>query len=100
MTLAIRLIKNVFREVKQQLCAHEFDLGDLKFTGIPELEAPKKDASFEEWGKYFEECYKHASHTNRVIWPCVHCGKAFYAHCGLDISPDNGPVIKRREVLG
>lgn len=100
MTTALRIIKNIFREARQQLCSHEFDLGDLKLTEIPELVPPAAGASWNEWHTYFHECAQHASHTKRVIWPCVHCGKAFYAHCGLDISQKNGAVIKRREVLG
>lgn len=42
-------------------CDHKFRIGNLRMTG--------------------EEDY-----ARRVCWPCMKCGKEFYAQCGLDIA--------------
>lgn len=78
--------------LKQWRCQHEFQLKDLKGTGIPEPEKPKSN-DFHEWGKYLDELYRGESFTKRVQWPCRKCGKTFYAHCGLDIAPKHGYIV-------
>lgn len=75
-------------------CKHEFVLDDLRRTGIPELEKPTTN-SYEEWSRYFSAIYTHDSYTKRVMWPCAKCGKVFYAHYGIAISPTHGPVVRR-----
>lgn len=55
---------------KQWRCRHEFALEDLRMVN------PDGD-------------------KDRVGWPCAKCGKTFEAHCGLDISPSNGPTFRR-----
>ena len=65
-------MKQLFIRLKQALCVHLFDLGQLK------LNAPE-----------FEDTDK------RVIWPCCKCGKVFTAHCGLDIAPQKGFIKPR-----
>jgi hypothetical protein len=80
---------------RQKRCNHAFDLGDLKQTGI-EPPTIHKDATLQEKIRFNQNLSKHPSHTERVIWPCCKCGKVFYAHCGLDISPANGFITKRR----
>jgi hypothetical protein len=69
-------------------------MADLKKTGIPEPPEPTKN-DYNEWNKWYETIYsfKHESHTKRVVWPCSKCGKVFYAHCGLDISPKHGFIV-------
>jgi hypothetical protein len=69
---------------KRVTCLHEFDLDDLRRTGIPEPEMPT-GTSYKEMCEYFHNRYEHESVTKRVAWPCCKCGKIFYAHCGLDI---------------
>jgi hypothetical protein len=59
----------LFREWK---CGHVFELSDLGKTGESE------------------------DGDRRVSWPCMKCGKVFFAHCGLDISPRHGPIAPRR----
>lgn len=34
-----------------------------------------------------------ADESDRILWPCAHCGTVFSAHCGLDITPRHGPII-------
>ena len=84
--------------IKQKICRHNFDLSQLKKTNIPELEPPKT-RGYKEWEEYFSKLYKHESHIKRVKWPCSKCGKIFYAHCGLDISPEYGSVIRRKNPI-
>ena len=79
--------------IKQQICRHIFDLSQLEKTNIPELEIPKT-RGYKEWEQYFSKLDKHESHTKRVKWPCSKCGRIFYAHCGLDISPKYGIIIR------
>ena len=82
---------------RQRRCRHEFAIEDLHKTGIPELEKPtSKD--YGDWLRYYAEIDKHDSYTKRVYWPCAKCEKMFYAHCGLDISPRHGPMIRRGDV--
>lgn len=80
-------------QVMQFFCRHQFRLDDLKKTGIPEPEKPPNGSSVDDWNKYHRDCYEGDHHTKRVVWPCAKCGKVFYAHCGLDISPKYGPII-------
>lgn len=80
----------------QLICHHGFEIDDLHQTGIEQL-APPTGNDFHAWREYFSQRYTHDSHTKRVAWPCAKCGKVFYAHCGLDISPEHGPTIRRPE---
>jgi hypothetical protein len=75
-------------------CAHEFLLVDLKQTGMPEPAQPAQDAGSEEWELYYDELHNGEHHMKRVAWPCRKCGKVFYAHCGLDISPKHGFIVQ------
>jgi hypothetical protein len=76
---------------KQFFCRHIFLLRDLEKTNIPELPKPTSN-DYKDWYNYINKSLLHDSHTKRVKWPCMKCGKVFYAHCGLEISPDNGPT--------
>jgi ribosomal protein S27AE len=60
-------------------------LRDLEATGIPE---PENIESMS-----VPEIYESDHFKKRVRWPCAKCGKVFYAHCGLYISPEHGPVL-------
>lgn len=84
----------MFSWFRKKTCRHEFDTSDLKLTGISEPEEPDKYASYKEWVKYFHELHHGPSHTERVEWPCNKCGKPFRAHCGLDIAPRKGKIIR------
>jgi hypothetical protein len=55
---------------RQWRCDHEFAIEDLRMVN------PDGD-------------------KDRVEWSCAMCGKSFAAHCGLDISPKNGPTFRR-----
>lgn len=90
---------NWIREyIKPYFCKHEFELKDLKKTGIQEPEPPAKSASFDEHCKWHKSLYEGPWYTERVEWPCCKCGKVFRAHCGLDISPKHGFIRPRRKV--
>lgn len=80
--------------LKPRVCRHRFAIEDLKKTGIPELEKPATNG-YQEWADYYSARDKHEGHTKRVAWPCDKCGKVFYAHCGLDISPEYGFTFRR-----
>lgn len=83
-------------------CNHEFNTKDLELTGIPPLERPSNypyRASYHEWQEYYSNLDKHPSHTKRVVWPCNKCREKFYAHCGLDIAPKNGFIMKTGKAL-
>ena len=62
-------LSRLVRKFIERKCSHEFELKDLHKTGESE-----------------DGC-------RRVAWPCRKCGKVFYAHCGLDISPKHGFVF-------
>jgi len=87
------LLKRLLGFFGRKLCRHEFDLDDLRLTGIPEPEMPI-GTSYKEMCEYFYNRYEHESVTKRVAWPCCKCGETFYAHCGLDIYKHGTP--KRR----
>ena len=71
-------------------CKHEFDLADLRQTGIPAPERPAQN-DFASWEKWYS-AYDDSEHVKkRVVWPCCRCGKLFYANCGLDIYKHGTP---------
>jgi hypothetical protein len=74
---------------------HESGLDHLKIitkgASIPELPRPTNN-NYHEWKLCYAIAPTHPLFTNRVKWPCFKCGKTFYAHCGLDISPKHGPI--------
>lgn len=73
-------------------CRHNFRLQDLELTGIEPLPRPtSKD--YKDWERWWSSVDTHESHTKRVLWPCCKCGKVFYAHYGLEISPSHGPIV-------
>jgi hypothetical protein len=80
------------RWLTTKACSHEFHLSDLKRTGIKEPERPANDAGFDAHMKWHQSLYTGPWYTERVEWHCFKCGKAFRAHCGLDISPEHGFV--------
>ena len=61
-------LKDCLRRFRQLRCAHSFKLDDLQKTGESE------------------------DGHRRVKWACRKCGKVFFGHCGLDISPKHGPI--------
>ena len=64
-----RPLERIVVRLRQRWCRHVFTLHDLhKVPG--------------------------ADHSNRVAWRCMKCDKRFRAHCGLDISPENGPTVQ------
>lgn len=83
---------------KRRICKHMFAIEDLKFTGIPEPKKPSGSDSYKKsaWDKYFDEYWNGDWNKKRVKWPCAICGEVFYAHCGLDISPKNGFIFRRK----
>ena len=64
----MNFIRNIILRFKQKTCKHVFKMRDLEMVN------------------------KNGLH-DRVKWPCMKCGKIFYAHCGLDIAPKHGEVI-------
>lgn len=56
--------------IMKKICRHEFAIEDLKMVNPDGVD-------------------------DRVMWPCAKCGKEFRAHCGLNISPTNGPIFRR-----
>lgn len=86
-------LENVVLCLRRFFCRHAFALRDLKLTGIPEPDKPYDGASYGAWLDYHRQLSEGPHHTQRVEWPCAKCGKVFRAHCGLDISPEHGPVL-------
>ena len=86
-------MKNVILCLRRFFCRHAFALRDLELTGMPEPDKPADGASYEAWLDYHRQLSEDPHHTQRVEWPCAKCGKVFRAHCGLDISPEHGPVL-------
>lgn len=68
----IATIGQLIQRFRESRCGHIFDLSALRKTGESE------------------------EGNRRVQWPCQKCGKVFFAHCGLDISPKHGPIVPRR----
>lgn len=56
---------------KNAVCSHQFAIDDLVFVN------------------------RDSTGNDRVSWVCDKCGKVFMGHCGLDISPENGPTFRR-----
>ena len=81
------------RWIRQHFCRHTFRLADLHLTGIKEAEKPAANAPYKEQEAWFINRYTEDAFTKRVSWRCSKCGRIFYAHCGLDISPEHGPII-------
>ncbi len=65
------MFKSILTKLRQRFCSHSFALEDLTMVN---RDSPGND---------------------RVKWPCDKCGKVFWAQCGLDISPSNGPAFRR-----
>jgi hypothetical protein len=67
-------LAQLLRWIRRRTCRHEFRLDALRITGstVP---------------------------TERVSWPCAKCGRVFVAHCGLDISPEHGPIVPNSSAL-
>ena len=91
--IVARVSRMVRGFVRTRFCHHAFRLEDLHKTGIPEPEKPADGASYQAWKDYHRELTEGPHHTERVEWPCARCGKVFRAHCGLDISPEHGPIL-------
>lgn len=91
------LIRKLMRRPRTVVCSHKFLLKDLALTGIPQPLKPESKWNYDAWAKYNNELYNGESFTKRVKWPCRKCGKVFYAHCGLDISPHYGPIVAEPE---
>jgi hypothetical protein len=89
-------IKTIIERIKQALCRHRFAIEDLHKTGILEQPEPLK-SDWKAWNAWWANRYDDPAHTKRVAWPCDKCGKMFYAHCGLDISPTHGPTFRREK---
>ena len=87
------LFKRLVMWLRQKYCDHEFVLKDLTSTKILPPDKPTSN-NYDEWSKYYNSLSGHDSHRKRVYWPCNKCGKTFYAHCGLDISPEHGLIVK------
>lgn len=52
-------------------------------------------------GFYIEDLTRHPEFENtdqRVSWSCYKCGKLFKAHCGLDITPKHGYVMRKTKI--
>ena len=81
--------------LKQHFCRHSFAIEDLTLTGIPAPQKPAAGSGYAEWENYYKILYTGEHHTKRVRWPCAKCGKVFFAHCGLDISPAHGLTLRR-----
>lgn len=77
--------QRMVRWLRWKFCRHEFRWDDLKQTGIKEQERPADNASYDEWLQWHINTIKEPAFTHGVSWPCVKCGRTFYAHCGLDI---------------
>lgn len=92
-----RFAKGSLLAVRQKICRHEFDLSDLRKTGIPDPVRPSDQSGYQAFVDWHHELLYGDSVMKRVVWPCSKCGKTFYAHCGLDISPKYGPIKLRSE---
>lgn len=82
------------RSLRESFCSHQFRLDDLQLTRIPVPPPPPTDASIKEHFEYLESLPGHLSHTERVSWRCAKCNREFRAHCGLDVSPRHGPLVR------
>jgi hypothetical protein len=66
-----RPVLRFLERLKQRLCSHRFAIEDLTMVN------------------------RDSDGDDRVEWKCSRCWKVFSAHCGLDISPSNGPIYRR-----
>jgi hypothetical protein len=64
----------IITALKQTLCSHEFAIEDLQYLN------------------------EYSDGNDRVSWPCAKCGKVFTAHCGVQISPEHGPMFRRKSL--
>jgi hypothetical protein len=80
----MKVVKLAFRFLFPTQCKHEFNITDIKLTGIPEPARPI-NGSYEEWVDYYNRYWDGDWNTKRVMCPCKHCGHVVYAHCGIDI---------------
>lgn len=72
MTNAIKdALCSTVAKIRQQLCCHRFLMRDLIMHN------------------------RDSDGDDRVRWSCCKCGRVFNAHCGLDISPQHGPIVGR-----
>ena len=62
----------VLVKLKQRFCSHRFAMEDLTMVN------------------------RDSEGNDRVSWACDKCGKVFRAQCGLDISPEHGPIFRRK----
>ena len=88
----------LFTWLKRETCHHKFAIEDLNKTGIPEPEQPENKYDRKAWEEYWHQLWFGDWTRKRVMWPCAKCGKIFYAHCGLDISPKHGPMFRRKSI--
>lgn len=80
-----RIILRFIRNRRRMICRHEFNLDDMRSTGIKERPMPEDQSDYEAYCEWFITRYDQPAHTHRIMWKCSLCGKVFYAHCGLDI---------------
>lgn len=92
-----RFAKGLRAARRQKMCRHEFDLSDLRKTGIQGPPRPSAGSGYQDFVDWHHECSHGDCFKKRVVWPCAKCGKVFYAHCGLDISPTHGPLKERSD---
>ncbi len=92
---SLRLFDRFVMWLKRRTCRHSFALEALKLTDIPEPVKPEVN-DYAGWTRYWDEYYSGDWVTKRVRWPCAKCGKVFYDHCGLDISPEHGPMFRQQ----
>jgi len=83
--------------LRQRFCRHTFAIDDLSLTGIPEQEKPIDQRDYKAWERYWQQYWHGDCNEKRVKWPCSKCGRIFYAHCGLNISPWHGPMFRREQ---
>lgn len=69
--LILRRLGRMLERIKQAWCSHRFAIEDLEMVN------------------------RESGGDDRVRWYCDKCRRVFTAHCGLDISPSNGPAFRR-----
>lgn len=92
-----RQLEQLVMWLRRRFCRHTFALDDLSLTGIPEPEKPANQFDRKAWDRYWHEYWYGDWNKKRVRWPCSKCGKVFYAHCGLYVSPHHGPMFRREQ---
>lgn len=92
-----RRLQPVVVWLRQRFCRHTFAIEDLSLTGIPEPEKPANQFDRMAWDNYWHQYWHGDWNEKRVQWPCSKCGKMFFAHCGLNISPQHRAVFRREQ---